>query len=106
MSTRCTLPPASIYHHALAVGFSRGFAVAAGIALLALLIACAASLAWGLHRREFAFVAYAAVYGYIGVSSLLIRNLAGDTVLAYFTFTAIGMIVMLVLIARHFGRHE
>jgi EmrB/QacA subfamily drug resistance transporter len=30
--------PASIYHHALAVGFSRGFAVAAGIALLALLI--------------------------------------------------------------------
>jgi MFS family permease len=32
------LPPASIYHHALAVGFSRGFVVAAGIALLALLI--------------------------------------------------------------------
>jgi uncharacterized membrane protein len=31
--------PASIYHHALAVGFSRGFLVAAGIALLALLIA-------------------------------------------------------------------
>jgi hypothetical protein len=31
-------PPASIYHHALAVGFSRGFVVAAGIALLALLI--------------------------------------------------------------------
>jgi EmrB/QacA subfamily drug resistance transporter len=33
-----TPPPASIYHHALTVGFSRGFAVAAGIALLALLI--------------------------------------------------------------------
>jgi len=31
-------PPASIYHHALTVGFSRGFVVAAGIALLALLI--------------------------------------------------------------------
>ncbi len=30
--------PASIYHHALAVGFSRGFLVASGIALLALLI--------------------------------------------------------------------
>ena len=34
-------PPASIYDHALTVGFSRAFAVAAGIALLALLIAIA-----------------------------------------------------------------
>jgi MFS family permease len=33
--------PGSIYHHALAVGFSRGFVVSAGIALLALLIAAA-----------------------------------------------------------------
>ena len=36
-----TPPPASIYDHALTVGFSRAFAVAAGIALLALLIAIA-----------------------------------------------------------------
>ena len=36
-----TAPPASIYDHALTVGFSRGFVVAAGIALLALLIAIA-----------------------------------------------------------------
>ena len=36
-----TAPPASIYDHALAVGFSRAFVVAAGIALLALLIAIA-----------------------------------------------------------------
>ena len=34
-------PPASIYDHALAVGFSRGFLVSAGIALLALFIAIA-----------------------------------------------------------------
>jgi EmrB/QacA subfamily drug resistance transporter len=34
-------PPASIYDHALAVGFSRGFLVSAGIAGLALLIAIA-----------------------------------------------------------------
>jgi uncharacterized membrane protein len=33
-----TPPPASIYDHALTVGFSRAFVVAAGIALLALLI--------------------------------------------------------------------
>jgi EmrB/QacA subfamily drug resistance transporter len=36
-----TPPPASIYHHALTAGFSRAFLVAAGIALLALLIAVA-----------------------------------------------------------------
>jgi EmrB/QacA subfamily drug resistance transporter len=36
-----TSPPASIYDHALAVGFSRGLLFAAGIALLALLIAAA-----------------------------------------------------------------
>ena len=34
-------PPASIYNHALTVGFSRAFVVAAGIGLLALLIALA-----------------------------------------------------------------
>jgi len=36
-----TPPPASIYDHALTVGFSRGFVVAAGFGLLALLIAIA-----------------------------------------------------------------
>jgi EmrB/QacA subfamily drug resistance transporter len=36
-----TPPPASIYYHALTVGFSRAFFVAAGIGLLALLIAIA-----------------------------------------------------------------
>ena len=36
-----TAPPASIYDHALTVGFSRAFDVAAGIGLLALLIAIA-----------------------------------------------------------------
>src|SRR5262249_55624553 len=41
--------------------------------LLTLLAACGTSLAWGLTRRQFAFVAYAAVYGYIGVSSLVLR---------------------------------
>src|SRR5690242_16758257 len=42
-----------------------------GLWFLALLIACGASLAWGLKRRQFVFVAYAAVYSYVGVSSIL-----------------------------------
>ena len=73
--------------------------------LLCLLAACGASLAWGLKRRQFSFVAYAAVYGYIGVSAVLIRDMNDATaILGYFVFTGIAMLVMLILIARRFGR--
>lgn len=76
-----------------------------GIWFLALLIACGASLAWGLMRRQFAFVAYSAVYGYVGVSAILIRGINDETaVLGYFVVTAVAMLVALVLIARRFGR--
>lgn len=76
-----------------------------GIWLLALLIACGASLAWGLARRQFVFVAYSAVYGYVGVSSILIRDVNDDTfVLGYFVISAVAMLVTLILIARRFGR--
>jgi hypothetical protein len=76
-----------------------------GLWFLALLIACGGSLAWGLTRRQFAFVAYAAVYGYVGVSSMLIRGVTDETfVLSYFVITAIAMLVVLVQIARRFGR--
>ncbi len=74
---------------------------------LALLLACGASLAWGLTRRQFAFVAYSAVYGYVGVSSILIRGITDETiVLGYFVITAVAMLVALVQIARRFGRPE
>ena len=72
---------------------------------LALVAACGASLAWGLARRQFSFVAYAAVYGYVGVSSIFIRNInIASFVLTYFVVTGVAMLVMLVLIARRFGR--
>jgi len=73
--------------------------------LLALLAACGASLAWGIVRRQFSFVAYAAVYGYLGVSSILLRNMNRETtILSYFFITGIAMLVLLVHIARRFGR--
>ena len=73
--------------------------------LLCLLAACGASLAWGLKRRQFSFVAYAAVYGYVGVSAILIRDMNGGTaILSYFVVTGVAMLVMLVQIARRFGR--
>ena len=78
-----------------------------GLWFLGLLIACGASLAWGLTRRQFAFVAYATVYGYVGVSYLLLRNLHDDTtVLTYFVVTGVAMLVALIVIARRFGRSE
>ena len=76
-----------------------------GVWFLALLLACGASLAWGLTRREFAFVAYSVVYGYVGVSSMLIRDMTDETlILGYFVITAVEMLVVLVQIARRFGR--
>jgi len=71
----------------------------------ALLAACGASLAWGLARRQFSFVAYAAIYGYVSISSIFLRNMNDSTaILSYFVTTGIAMLVMLVQIARRFGR--
>jgi hypothetical protein len=76
-----------------------------GVWLLALLAACGASLAWGLARRQFSFVAYAAVYGYVGVSEILIRYIDDATAgLSYFVATGVAMLVMLVQITRRFGK--
>jgi hypothetical protein len=73
----------------------------------ALLVACGASVAWGLTRRQFSFVAYAAVYGYVGISSIFIRVMHDETaILAYFVFTGIAMLVMLIAIGRRFGREQ
>ena len=73
--------------------------------LLCLLAACGASLAWGITKRQFPFVAYAAVYGYVGISAVLIRDMNEATsLLMYFLFTGIAMLVTLVVIARRFGR--
>jgi hypothetical protein len=76
-----------------------------GLWLFALLIVCGASLAWGLRRRQFAFVAYAAVYGYVGISSIFLRDVNDQTaVLGYFVVTGVAMLVLLVQIGRRFGR--
>jgi hypothetical protein len=76
-----------------------------GLWFFALFIACGASLAWGLSRRQFAFVAYAAVYGYVGVSSMFLRGVTDETVvLSYFVVTGVAMLVVLVQIGRRFGR--
>ena len=76
-----------------------------GLWFFALLIACGVSLAWGLARRQFAFVAYAAVYGYVGISSLFLRAVTDESaVLFYFVVSGVTMLVLLVQIGRRFGR--
>ncbi len=73
--------------------------------LLCVLAACGASLAWGIARRQFSFIAYAAVYGYVGVSAVLVRDMnSGTAVLSYFLVSGVAVLVMLVQIARRFGR--
>jgi len=74
---------------------------------LLLLVGCGASLAYGLARRQFVFIAYAALYGYVGISSILIRNMSDATaVLSYFVVTGIAMLVALTVTARRFGRES
>lgn len=76
-----------------------------GLWFVALLIACSASLGWGLVRRQFVFVAYAAVYGYVGVSRLILNEIHGETaVLSYFMVSGVAMLLVLVQIGRRFGR--
>ena len=78
-----------------------------GVWFLALLAVCGASLAWGLAQRQFSFVAYAAVYGYVGVSAILLRNMNdGTAILGYFFVTGLAMLVLLVAIARRLGREK
>ena len=73
--------------------------------LFPLFIACIASLAWGLKQRQFAFVAYAAVYGYIGLSSIVVRDIhEANAILSWFVVTGAAMVILLVLIARRYGR--
>lgn len=74
---------------------------------LLLLVACGASLAWGLKRREFSFVAYAAIYGYLGLSAMLVREMNdGILIMSYFLVTGVAMLIALVMIARRFGREQ
>lgn len=76
-----------------------------GLWFAALLLACGASLAWGLAQRQFAFIAYCSIYGYVGVSTLFLRNVSDFTVvMSYFVVSGVAMLVALVQLGRRFGR--
>ena len=72
---------------------------------LALLAVAAGTAASGVRGRRFAFVVYGVVYGYIGISRELLRDVDGATAaLAYLVVSAGVVIVGLVTLSRGFGR--
>ena len=74
---------------------------------LFLIAVCGSSLAYGLPRKQFSFVAYAAVYGYVGLSSVLIREVSDSIfILMYFVLTGSAMVVLLGRIAGRIGRES
>ena len=75
---------------------------------LALLGACGLSFAWGLSRRAFPFVAYAILYGYVGFSATILReaSMQDTELLFYFLLTGTAVLVLLVFLARRFGRED
>jgi hypothetical protein len=75
--------------------------------LAGLLLTSAASVVLGIRFRKFAFVVYGIVFGYLGLTIEVLQNVRGfSTVLLYIVVTGSGVILLVVLLARRFGREE
>jgi len=75
--------------------------------LVVLLVFAASSIYLGLHYRRFAFVTYGTLYGYAGLSARLLNAMGGVIIgLTYFIVTGSIMVILLVVVARRFGRDE
>src|SRR4029077_18397575 len=80
-------------------------ASASAVYFLLMLTGAVASIVAGARFSRFAFVAYGVVYSYLGISDVILRNTNDFTsVLAYIAVSATVVIVLLVILARRFGR--
>ena len=79
-----------------------------GWAYLVVLLAFAAtSISLGVRYRRFAFVTYGTLYGYAGLSVRLLDAMGGLIIgLTYFIITGSIVVILLVVLARRFGRDE
>ena len=78
---------------------------ASSLYIVLLLAAGSASIVSGVRSGRFAFVAYGVIYGYIGISDFILHGVNDFTfVLAYIAVSATVVIVLLVVLARRFGR--
>jgi hypothetical protein len=75
--------------------------------MIGLLVVSGVAIERGVLFKRFVFVAYGVVYGYVGLSSQVIRALH-DTTAAFAYFVVSGTIVIgaLVVLSRRFGREE
>ena len=72
-----------------------------------LMVLVVISIHAGVRFQRFAFVVYGTVYGYIGVSSEIVRNMRDSTTqLLYVVVSGTIVIVSIVLLARRPGRDE
>jgi hypothetical protein len=74
--------------------------------LIGLLVLAVVYIAYGVRRRDFAFVAYGAVYPYLGISLKLVDRLSGTAAMAYGVVSGSAMVIAIVYVARRFGREE
>jgi hypothetical protein len=75
--------------------------------MLGLLSLASAAIVEGVRFKRFAFVVYGVAYGYIGISSRVIRAIESDTaILAYLAASGTIVVLSLVVMARQFGREE
>ena len=68
----------------------------------------AAAIVLGLRFRSFAFVLYGIAYSYIGFSSLLQQHarMSFEFVMLYDFVSASAVVILLVVLARRFGRES
>lgn len=77
------------------------------IHLSALVLSVATAVILGVWLRRFMFVVYGTVFGYIGLSTEVLRGVREfSAVLTYFVVTGTGVIMLIVLLARRWGREE
>ena len=75
--------------------------------LVVLMAFAAASIYLGVRYRRFAFVTYGTLYGYAGLSVRLLDAMGGVIIgLSYFIITGSIVVILLVVLARRFGRDE
>jgi len=87
------------------VALTSGAWTDSGLLYLAGLLALAAiSMAYGIRYRQFAFVAYGAVYPYVGISLRLTRHWRDTATFGYGVVSASAMVALMVYVARRFGR--
>jgi len=70
----------------------------------ALIFCCALAAAYALHAKRFLYLLYAILYGYVGLSIVVVDILSGDpgVLFIYFIFSSIGVVGSLYVLSRKF----